>query len=145
MTVVSSREQFVAFTYPFFTFSISALVRRSLAQSKYGTLNKLVERSNISIGTYVGSSTLLSMSRMRQNIVPIRKLYERIMLDESNLIASADQSLALHKIHNEPFAFIQEEPRNAFLASQDCSLMTLTLYDHKSYFFGKYGEQYPSS
>lgn len=63
------------------------------------------------------------MQRVRQEIRNVRWLYNQIVKRQSNMVKSLDE--ALYKVHHEPYAFIQEEPKNLHLASRDCSLKVL--------------------
>ncbi|UXI20900.1 DNA damage-regulated autophagy modulator protein 2-like [Sarcoptes scabiei] len=122
MTVTEQRARFVSFTEPFLRFSFSALVRRSLAKN-LDTIDDLAIKSNLSIGTFMNGRTLLSMQIVRNDIRNVRWLYNKILQNDSNFVTEI--SKAIHKIKTEPYAFLQEEPKNLYHSSQDCSLKTL--------------------
>lgn len=137
MTMNSMRAQYVQFTRPFLTFSISAIVQRKYAHNLANIDDLAVKTStrNLTIGTYRNGNTMNTMSRLKQSIRNIRWLYTRMLSNESNLVSSSAQ--ALDKVVHEPFAFVQEEPKNMYWAKKNCALKVLP--DQNAYYVGQYG------
>ncbi|OTF79138.1 glutamate receptor 1-like protein [Euroglyphus maynei] len=134
MTVTEKRKQFVNFTEPFLRFSFSALARRSLVKNLQ-TMDDLAVKSDLSIGTFMNGKTMINMQLVRDKIRNVQWLYDQLLKNRSkNLVTKLDD--AMYKIYHEHYAFIQEEPKNLYLASKDCQLKML--YDQNLYVPGEY-------
>lgn len=130
--MTEARKKYVAFTDPIYTFSISALVRADKA--KYlETIDDLAMKSNLSVGAFRTGNTIINIRRLT-TLRNIRWLYKRMKPEEENLVGSLHE--AMRNVHSSSYAFMQEEPKNQFLANQNCSLKVLT--DPNSYVEGVY-------
>lgn len=133
MTVTEQRKQYVNFTEPFLRFSFSALARKSLVKNLQ-TMDDLAIKSDLAIGTFMNGKTMINMQLVRDKIRNVLWLYDQLMKNKTNLVTRLDE--ALYKIYHERYAFIQEEPKNLYLASKDCSLKMLQ--DQNLYVPGEY-------
>ena len=133
MTVTEKRKQYVNFTEPFLRFSFSALARRSLVKNLQ-TMDDLAIKSDLAIGTFMNGKTMINMQLVRDKIRNVQWLYDQLLRNKTNLVTRLDE--AMYKIYHERYAFIQEEPKNLYLASKDCSLKMLN--DQNLYVPGEY-------
>lgn len=97
-------------------------------------MDDLAIKSNLSIGTFANGKTMHAMQLVQSKIRNVRWLYNQILKNNSNFVYNMND--ALLKIQTEPYAFIQEEPKNLYYSSMDCSLKTL--YDQNLYVPGEY-------
>lgn len=97
-------------------------------------MDDLAIKSDLAIGTFANGKTMHSMQLVQNKIRNVRWLYNQILKNNSNFVYSMND--ALLKVHTEPYAFIQEEPKNLYYSSMNCSLKTL--YDQNLYVPGEY-------
>jgi hypothetical protein len=118
ITVLSTRDKYVEFSYPFMKFGLTALIRKDVI-GNLSSFRELSEQTDVAYGVkkYGANLPLFHDSPV------VTKMYN--YMDANPSVFAKGEKEGIKRVKTQKYAFITEGPFNEYVMNRDCDLTVI--------------------